>query len=101
MELTLLQAPINEPYDTIPRGIPLILASCMTSKAASSFPACPAASINALRNICMRDLILELAPSYCSMTYEMKPVHLNFELHLNNLLKLKVVLQEEALYKLV
>lgn len=54
MRHTLLQAPIRELYDTIPTCIPSTLAFCKISNAASSFPAWPAASINALRNICMK-----------------------------------------------
>ena len=59
---TLLQAPINELYDTMPTRIPSVLASPKISKAESSLPAWPAASINALKKICMKYCILELAP---------------------------------------
>lgn len=52
---TLLQAPIKELYDTMPTRIPSVLASPKISKAASSLPAWPATSINALRKICNRN----------------------------------------------
>lgn len=48
---TLLQAPINELYAIIPIRFPPLRASCSISKAASSFLACPATSISALRSI--------------------------------------------------
>jgi len=50
---TLQQAPINELYEIFPSLIPLLLASCRISKAVSTIRACPATSINVLRNICL------------------------------------------------
>lgn len=55
MRHTLQQAPINELYGIIPSCAPLALASCMISNAASIFPAWPATSINALRNIWVKE----------------------------------------------
>jgi len=55
MRHTLQQAPINELYGIIPSCAPLALATCMISNAASIFPAWPATSINALRNIWVKE----------------------------------------------